>query len=186
MASVEVISLLCAGSTQYHGLRGGSWCGDNLSRSELAGLLSGLSSHAMNLALAKYAMDIDAERLLIAHVRNYAEGLAVNEHWHIVKGRPVLCNMAALAVFETVRPNRCVKCSGRSVVNNKVCNVCHGTGYKHFSGRQVADGIGVDEKCYRKLWKSRFEWLCRYVTDINVDVIWRLRDADREKIRMVC
>lgn len=181
MASVEVIALLCAGSTRYHDA-GRSSSTDKLSKGEMAGLLAGLSRESMNLALAKYALDVDAERMLIAHVRVFAAGLAVKEDWHIVRGRPVLSNMAALAVFDVVRPNRCKRCSGRGLLTYRSCSVCSGSGYKALSGRQIAEAIGVDEKCYRRLWKARFESLVAYLQGINSAVSWALYHADRDRV----
>jgi hypothetical protein len=186
VASVEIIALLCAGSTAYHGLPGGGSTGDRLSRLEIAGLLSGLNKAAMNLALAKYALDLDAERGLIAHVRCYAAGLAVKEKWHIVKGRPVLCNMAALAVFEAVRPNRCVRCSGRGMLGHRVCISCNGTGYKALSGRQVAEGIGVDEQSFRRVWRARFDGLYSYLHGIESEVSRVLYASDHERGLLAC
>jgi len=186
VASVEIIALLCAGSIAYHGIPGGGGTGDRLSKLEIAGLLSGLSKPAMNLALAKYALDLDAERLLIAHVRVVAAGLAVKEGWHIIKGRPVLCNMSALAVFESVRPNRCVRCCGRGVHVHRVCSVCGGSGYKALSGRQVAEGMGIDEKCFRRLWKSRYEGLVGYLQRFDAEISRALYVSDYEKICMNC
>jgi hypothetical protein len=177
VASVEIIALLCAGSTAYHGLPGGGSTGDRLSRLEIAGLLSGLNKAAMNLALAKYALDLDAERGLIAHVRGYAAGLAVKEGWHIVKGRPVLCNMAALAVFEAVRPNRCVRCSGRGVLGHRVCIRCNGSGYKALSGRKIAEGIGVDEAAYRRSWREKYEHCFGYIQSLDSEINKCLRLA---------
>ncbi|MGZ8933477.1 MAG: hypothetical protein ACXW04_01130 [Methylobacter sp.] len=180
MASVEIIGLLCAGSTRYHEQGGSGSNTDKLSRSELAGLLAGLDKASMNYALAKYALDQDAERMLIAHVRVWAAGVAVRESWQIVKGRPIVSNMAALAVFESVRPNRCCRCEGRGVVSNRVCLVCNGSGYKALSGRKVAEAISVDECSYRRLWKQRYDQIYTYVTGLDASINNSLHRSDRE------
>lgn len=179
MASVEIIGLLCAGSTRYHEF--GGHCGaadDRLSRSELAGLLSGLDRVAMNLALAKYAGDLAAERMLIAQMRVWA----VRQGWKIVKGRPTVINMAALAVFEVVRPNRCYRCSGRGVVAHRVCSVCSGSGFKALSGSKMALVMAIDESNWRRLWHDRYEKCYRYVQGIDSAIHDRLLWADRERI----
>ena len=181
MATVEVIGLMCAGSVRYHEALGGGGCPGQLSRAELAGLLSGLSCTAMNLALAKYAGDLDAERSLIAQVRVWAAGMAIREHWAIVRGRPTVVNMAALSVFEVVRPNRCPQCQGRGVENVRICSCCDGTGYKALSGRVVADAIGVAETSYRDVWRGRYEQCIRHVQDIDGQVNRVIRLADREQ-----
>lgn len=178
MASVEIIGLLCAGSTRYHEYGGGSGV-DRLTRSELAGLLAGLNEAAMNLALAKYALDLEAERCLIAHVRVWAAGVAVRERWQIVKGRPTVVNISALAVFESVRPNRCCRCSGRGFVANRLCPVCTGSGYKALSGRKIADVIGVDECCFRRQWKQRYADVMAYVQGLDATVNRVIGFADR-------
>ncbi len=178
MASVEMIGLLCAGSTRYHEYGGGSGV-DRLTRSELAGLLAGLNPAAMNFALAKYALDIAAERILIAQVRVWAAGVAVNQNWEVVKGRPTIVNMSALAVFESVRPNRCCRCSGRGFVANRLCPVCTGSGYKVLSGRKIADAIGVDECCYRRKWKQRYSDVMAYVQGLDATVNRVIGFADR-------
>lgn len=178
MASPEVIALLCAGPTCYHQAARGGGAGDSLSRSELAGLLAGLKAHEMNLALAKWAGDLDAERNLIAHVRVWLAGVAVREDWRIIKGRPVLSNMAALAVFEVVRPNRCVKCFGRGVVGIKVCGCCSGSGHAVLSGRVVAEAIGMYECNYRRLWRARYDQVYYYVQAIDSIVNYCIHRAD--------
>lgn len=182
MASVEMIGLLCAGSTRYHEIGGGGGPGDNLSRAELAGLLAGLGDIAMAMALAKYAGDVDSERKLVAHVRVWAAGVAIRERWQIVKGRPTLSNISALAVFEVVRPNRCAKCSGRGFVVAKVCSCCKGTGYKQLSGRKISEAVSVDECNFRRLWRGRYDQCFMYVQRIDAEVNRVLRIADRDPV----
>jgi len=177
VAGVEVIGLLCAGSVKYHAVSGGS-SGDCLSRSELSGLLSGLGEQAMNMALAKYAGDEQSERKLIAHVRVYAAGIAVNERWEIVKGRPIVANMAAVAVFEVVRPNRCGACGGTSFVGRQVCKRCSGLGYRSCSSATIAEAMGIDKSNYSRLWKARYNNIYQYVNDLDVAVKRVLRHAD--------
>jgi len=180
MASIEVIGLLCAGTTRYHEPGCSSRAsGNDLTRAELAGLLAGLSTAQMALALAKYGDDVDSERALIAHVRVWAAGVAVRNGWQVVKGRPTITNMAALAVFDVVRPNRCSHCHGTEMVGHRVCRVCSGTGYKPLSGRRIAEAIGVDECNYRRTWKARYESIMAYVQSIDFDICMALRSADK-------
>jgi hypothetical protein len=172
MASVEIIGLLCAGSMRYHERRsgripGGRRSGDQLTRDELAGLLSGLDAASMNLAFAKYANDLDAERQLIAQVRVWTAGVAVKELWQIVKGRPTVVNMAALAVFEVVRPNRCCHCHGVGIKANKVCPTCNGTGFKAISGSKISAAMCIDKSNFCRTWHSRYELVYRHVADLD-------------------
>jgi hypothetical protein len=174
------MGLLCARAVKYHQALGSGGSPSLLSRSELAGLLSGLDGLAMNLALAKYMADHAAERMLIAQVREWAAGVAVREHWQVVRGRPTVCNMAALAVLDVVRPNRCCKCEGRGMAVNKVCKYCEGSGLKPLSGRKIAEVMGIDEATYRKLWRARYELCLDHVQriDANVNRVIRLSDRD--------
>ena len=181
MASCEVIGLLSAGSVAYHDpVR--STTRSSLSRAEIAGLLAGLSPMAMNLALAKYAGDIQSERNLIAQVRCWTVAIAIDEHWQVVKGRPTICNLSALAVFEVVRPNRCVRCGGSGILINKPCIRCGGDGYRSLSGRQIATGMGIDEAIYRRLWKLRFQRVYSHVNALDCDVRHYVSMADRSGV----
>ncbi len=185
MASVEIIGLLCAGSMRYHDLQIGCKSGirrsgEQLTRDELAGLLSGLDAASMNMAFAKYANDLDAERLLIAQVRVWAAGIAVRESWSIVRGRPTICNMSALAVLEVVRPNRCCRCSGRGFIAHRLCSVCNGSGHKHLAGKKIAEAIGIDECTFRRMWRPRYEQVMKYVQDIDSVVNRVLYRSDHE------
>lgn len=181
MASVEMIGLLCAGSTAYHAVRGGSGSPNAMKRSELAGLLAGLTGPQTDLALAKYGDDQESERRLIAHVRVWLADVAIREDWRIVKGRPTMSNMAALAVFEVVRPNRCERCHGRGLVVNRVCNRCSGAGYQHLSGRDLAGAISVDECNYRRTWRERYERAFSYVQSIDSNVVFSIFMADKRE-----
>lgn len=184
MASVEIIGLLCAGSVKYHEALGSAGAVGVLSRPELAGLLSGLSSVAMNLAMAKYAADLAAERMLIAQVREWAAGVAVRDGWKIVRGRPTVCNMAALAVFEVVRPNLCRPCCGSGWRNDGVsvvlCKSCGGSAFKSLSTRDIAEAIGVAETTYRDTWRPRYERFLAHVQGIDGDINRILIKSDRE------
>ena len=182
MANPEIIGLLCAGSVRYHEPLGSGSAAGQLSRSELAGLLSGLSGVAMHLALAKYAGDVDAERSLISHVRQWAAGVAVREQWEIVRGRPTVVNMAALAVFEVVRPNVCTRCNGVGFERNKPCRCCDGSGVKALSGLFIANALKIPETSYRRKWEQRYEVCYRYVVDLESEVNHRLSVADKELI----
>lgn len=182
MASAEmIVALLCAGSTRYHSVGGvGGWLGGRLSRPELAGLMAGMNEVQTHLALAKYALDEDSERALIASVRVWAAGLAIQQGWDIVRGRPTVANMSALAVFDVVRPNRCCRCQGRGLVDNRVCSCCSGTGYKALSGRKMAEAIGVDQSNYCRIWKGRYQMILNHVQNIDSNVNISIRSADKE------
>lgn len=179
MASVELIALLGAGSVKYHPACGRSSSSSELSRSELAGLLSGLTRPQMAMALAKYGCDLASERQLIAHVQVWAAGVAIRENWKIVKGRPVVSNMAAIAVFEVVRPNRCERCQGRGVLINRGCSKCDGSGYQHLSGNKIAEAIGIDAGNFCRTWRGRYEHALSYVQALDSQVNSAMRRNDK-------
>lgn len=179
MASVELIALLGAGSVKYHPACGRSSSSSALSRSELAGLLSGLTRPQMAMALAKYGCDLASERQLIAHVQVWAAGIAIRDGWRIVRGRPVVSNMAAIAVFEVVRPNRCERCHGRGVLINRGCSRCDGSGYRRLSGDKIAEAIGIDAGNYCRVWRGRYDNALSYVQAIDSQVNIAMRRNDK-------
>lgn len=186
MASVEVIGLLCAGSVKYHEPLGRGGSGGMLSRPELAGLLAGLSSQAMNLAMAKYAGDLASERMLIAQVREWAAGVAFRDGWEVVRGRHTVCNMAAMAVFEVVRPNVCGRCKGSGwIVNNSnhlaLCKSCDGATFKYMSGSRVANALGLPYTTYCRIWQPRYGLVLSHVWGIDASINRVLRVAYCEK-----
>lgn len=170
MANAEIIGLLCAGTTRYHpaGGRGGSST-EVLRRYELAGLLAGMSEPMRDLMLACYADDIDSERRLIAHVRVWLAGVAVDQDWRVIRSRPTIMNMAALAVLEVVRPNRCDRCRGVGHIGAHICMRCDGTGFRKLSGRRISEVMGVDPASYARTWRARYDFAFRYVQNIDYD-----------------
>lgn len=192
MSSIEILAMLCAGSTRYHAVGGRSFGGDRLSGVELAGLLSGLGDCEINFVLAKYMGDMKSEQLLIKHVLDWLLAVAWNEHWKIIQGRSCLMNMAELAVFEVVRPNRCDKCGGGGYsVLFKLCKQCQGSGYARMSGRSIAEAIGIDEGNYRRVWKDRFNRCVSFVQVIDSEVNSRFcqnsskeTDCNRRNLRV--
>lgn len=185
MASVEIIGLLCAGSVKYHQALGSGKAAGVLSRSELAGLLAGLSDSGMHLALAKYAGDLDCERKLIAHVRTWAAGVAFAEGWEVVRGRPTVVNLCALAVFEVVRPNVCPTCQGsgwtRSRSSVVLCKGCNGAAFRALSGREVAAAVGLANSTFCDTWRGRYDKILSFVQDLDYEVNKVLRVSDRSE-----
>lgn len=171
MSSLESLALLCAGCCCYHPALGSNADNGRYSRLEIAGLLKGLTPEAMNLALAKYCADVAAERMLIAQVRTWAAGVAVKEQWPVVRGRPTVSNMCALAVMEVVRPNRCGTCKGTGCKGIKICQSCNGVGVKRLSGAAIAEACGVAQQEFSRSWKRRYEGVFGNVTGYESDVI---------------
>ena len=166
MATPEILSLLCAGSVRYHAGLGGR-ANALLTRAEIAGLLAGLPVEARDLALAKYAGCVDSERLLIARVRTWAAGVAVKEQWDIERGKPVLCNLSALAVFEVVRPNRCGTCKGTGYKGVRICPTCNGAGMGKLAGVAIAAACELSAMEFSRHWRGRYELVYRHVADMD-------------------
>jgi hypothetical protein len=177
VAGVETLALLCGGVARFGSVRGAAAEGQ-LSRSELAGLLAGLSREQMLFALAKYCGDEKSLRELWAHVYSYAAGLAGRQKWKIVRGKPIVSEMSRMAVYEVVSPGRCSKCRGTGLLVNRACTSCSGTGFVRVSGRKLAECAGVDERRWRECWKDRYEQIVKYVQGIDSAVNVMLRRAD--------
>jgi hypothetical protein len=175
MANPEIIGLLCAGSSFFEsGSRRST--GVVLTRSELAGYLAGSSDIAMNFALGCYALDDDAVRMLIAYVRVWAGHLANRDGWQIVKGRPTVSNLSAIAVYEVIRPLVHMSCSGSGYIPEAgsgarvVCSACAGTGIKPLSGRKIAAAAGLEKMDWFRHWQDRYLQILKYVIDLDGEV----------------
>ena len=179
MSGTETLALLCAGCCKYHAPLGSNPEAGKLSRVEVAGLLHGLSAEAVNLALAKYCADEDAERMLIAQVRVWAAGLAVKEQWPIVRGRPTVANMAALAVMEVVRPNRCGTCKGTCYKGARVCPRCNGVGVKRMTGVAIASACYLAQQEFSRSWLQRYEAILHKIMSFDSDVVVYVRKNSR-------
>lgn len=178
MATPEVIALLCAGSTLFQS--GGRRSSDVvLSRSELAGYLAGVSDVALNFALANYALDEQAERMLVAQVRVWAVGVANRDGWPIVRGRPTVLNLAAIAVHDVIRPLVHVACQGSGFIGPSVCSGCGGTGLKPLSGRKIAAAAGLDLKDWQRHWVDRYRQILKYVIELDGEVQTILAAANK-------
>jgi hypothetical protein len=177
MASVEIIGRSLAGTTHYQAT-GGSHSPVQLSKTELAGLLSGLNQAQMHFAYAKYGEDPDSERKLIGDIQTWVQGYAVNHHWQADQSGPFIDKMCYLASIEVVRPNRCGHCRGTAMAKHKICTVCSGSGYKRLSGRRIAEIVGMDECKFRRTWRGRYEAIIAYVQQLDSEVRFALWTAD--------
>lgn len=178
MANPEVVGLLCAGSAFFEsGPRRSS--GVVLSRLELAAYLAGASDAALNFALASYALDDGATRSLIAQVRVWAAGVAIREGWQIVRGRPTLSNLCAIAVYDAIRPLVHTACQGSGKLGACVCSGCGGSGLKPLSGRKIAAAAGLDKMDYFRHWADRYKGILSYVLELDGEVQTILAAANR-------
>jgi hypothetical protein len=167
MPNPEILSLLCAGTVKYEYAAVGGRGQAVLTRAEISALMAGLPPEAMDLALAKYTQAEECERRLIATLQVWAVGLAVDERWETVRGRPTVCNMCVAAVYEVVKPNVCACCRGSGRVREqrhaRLCLVCNGTGHKALAQRSIAEVCGIPETTWRRTWAGRYERVYRRV-----------------------
>jgi hypothetical protein len=171
MPNPELISLLTAGSALFKDeIRHQPNNGVVLSRCELAGYLSGLTHGATLMAYAKWGNDEQAMRHLIAWVRVIAAGMAVEQGWPVERGKPVICNLAAIAAYEVVMPMVHDVCEGRGQVGFKTCNGCGGTGRKALSSRQVQEAVGIERNLWRRQWEGRYRQIVRAVVELDAEV----------------
>lgn len=179
MSTPEVIGLLCAGSTLFQS--GGRRSAEVvLSRSELAGYLAGATPAAMNFALASYALDEGAERRLIAQVRVWAAGVAIRDGWQVVRGRPTISNLCAIAVYDAIRPLVHVTCQGSGYSGTAVCSGCGGSGLKPLSGRKIAAAAGLDLHSWQRHWLDRYKQILGYVIELDGEVQSILAAANKQ------
>lgn len=180
MARLEEISRLTPGICRYCETVGGRVA--ELSRTELSGMLAGLSKDAENYARAKYAGDEDAFWKLVYSIRVWVAGIAVREGWEIVRGRPTMYNLAAIAVAESVGHNRCGTCKGTGFERTKLCRTCHGHTVVWYADAKIADSIGLSHTTFKRTWYSRYVYIVDYVNDYDRIVKIRLRNYDQYEI----
>lgn len=90
--------------------------------------------------------------------------IASEKGWKPVKGKPVLRNMAAMAIDEVVAPNRhfCPACGGTGQTYGGpdkppgVCRRCTGSGNRFISMRSQAARCDIDEAAWRRTWAPRY------------------------------
>jgi hypothetical protein len=178
MAGIDALSMLTARSTMFANVSGGR--GNNgLSRADFAGLLSGLDSLHVHYAMAKYMGDEDSESRLVQDVAVWVSDLAEAKGW-AGAGEGVLIKAAGVAVFESIRPILCAKCrgvgwlassSGVLGMGYRPCPGCDCIGYKRLSGRVVAQGLGVTQSSYVRVWSVRYGYCADLMQVVDSKVI---------------
>ncbi len=166
--SIEALSLLTAGSVNPAAVSGRPGGGDSLTKSEIAGLLSGLTQTEMAFAQAKFMGDEQAVRCVLIITRTQAEKLSVRSRWKVRPSQVI--TLADVATHEVISPCRCAKCNGVGYRVNRACLACGGTGYGHESVRSMASAIGVDESAFRRNWKDKLSSVLSLLYDIENQV----------------
>jgi len=151
--NVESLAALTAGSINPAATAGRSSSTDKLSKSEIAGLLSGLSEDETSFAMAKYVGDESAASTVVLSARRHALSMAKRKAWKINSNQVEA--LADIAVVDSLSPCRCKRCGGIGHKLNKVCTPCNGTGFKHSSARDMARLVGIDETAFRKGWMEK-------------------------------
>jgi hypothetical protein len=178
MASVESLAALCAGAINHNRTPARSSSTERLSKSEIAGLLSGLSPDEMMMAQAKYMDDDDAKIDLICAVRRYTHLMARSQSWKI-EGNKINA-LADIATGEALSPNRCKRCNGIGHKLNKACMPCNGTGFKATSIRKMASVVGINESTFRASWMEKLSMILNYVYDLDGAVNRRVSMNSRD------
>lgn len=177
--NAEIIAKMLTSAVRMGGV--GSTANDKLTKSELAGLLAGLSSVQFDFALAKYGDDDDAKRALLNHITTHTVQTAIKNKWQPRDSR-VLQGMARVAVFEVFKDCQCTKCNGTGFDMTRACKCCNGTGKKSMSKRSIARELGINEKTYREIWASRYAVIYEYVAGIDLDLWCALKKVDTPAI----
>lgn len=164
------MAALVGGSARYDFMPRGGSSRQQLCGAELAGLLSGLSSVAVDLAYALYACDEIAQAKLRAHMQVYAVSLACDEGWDVVRGQPTITRMGILSVFELLSSGLCNVCHGPGQHNGHECDMCRGVGRVPTAGRQRASFIFVSQNQWQRVWADRYARIFAYLQGLDADV----------------
>ena len=142
--SLKLIAVMGAGSVLAVRESAGRSGGVVLMKSELPGLLRGLSQPAMNYALAKYGLDEQALRLLWIDTQGELVRLSGEQGWPLVVGDVQTGLFAKAAVANAV--------------------------VEPLSERFIAEFVGFPRATWRKYWAERFRELSRFLSGLEFEV----------------
>lgn len=160
-----ILSVLCASTVGYDAGRGGE---AELTRTEFASLLCGLSDEAVNFALAKYCDDMEAFRLSQFHCMMRAAEFANVYGWKAKRGKPVIMSLGGLAVIESINERLCFACNSPLLIGKKRCS-CDNVRSRLLHVDRC-DYVGVSESKWRLTWRNRYEYLFSYCQGLDVEV----------------
>lgn len=132
MATLEILNALSAGTSNWDHIVGRS--SPELTRSEIAGMLAGLSRPAELLAWAKYMQDEASLRNFKFFMIQFTAGIAVDQGWKIKKGKPCVYRLGELVATELVND---------------------GIRQKSMSESEKAQYVGVSKSCWSEIWQQR-------------------------------
>ena len=166
--SIEILALLTAGCVNPMAVGGRASGNDRLSKSEIAGLLAGLTNIEMAFAQAKFMGDEQSALCLVILTRQQTQALSVRAKWKV---RPYqVIALADIATQSALSSCKCRRCGGVGHKLNKACLSCNGTGLGHESARAMADAIGVDEAAYRRNWKDKLSLVLAELYDLEASI----------------
>lgn len=170
MQCEKVMAALVGGTVDYGFMPRGGGARQQLNGAELAGLLSGLSSVAMDLAYALYAADDDALFMLRLHMQLYAASLAVSDRWDVAGCAESVSRLGVLSVFHLASADVCSVCHGSGVYVGKQCGLCLGIGRLPASGRQRSRFLLVSQNAWQRVWADRYAKVFAYLSGIDASV----------------
>ena len=125
-----------------------------ISSSDVAGALAGLSDNVYYYALARFADDRGAAKKCWSILNKIA-----TERWPEIT--PAQCNVLALLAIEgKIWGKQCKSCDGQKVVVNMMgkfddCPRCRGSGISGISGVHAARMLGITPAAYCQTWANR-------------------------------
>jgi hypothetical protein len=143
---------------------------------EAAGLLSGMSEEARNIALYRYCMDTSCQPAIFYAALMRVADMASQGHWKLpppgtdAQGRKtaaeILRKMTAAALFEALEMPKCGRCKGVGHVlalgaggsgSVTVCHCCDGLGHARPHAAILSHALGRSRVQFYKVWRSRYE-----------------------------
>ena len=125
------------------------------------------------MLLAKYAFDEKSVHSLWAYWFEFL----MSKGWETHKPK-VIEGMASATLHDHLAPNRCGSCQGAGYLdpmNERLCDMCFGSGLKFLSGRAVARKMGFGRGVLRDPWKSRVHWARSELWKWEVRALSRMR-----------
>ncbi len=134
-----------------------------LTQAQVAAMLNGLEAHeelAGRLCIAEQWQYVDAVGDLLYR---YADHLADVEDWNLPSGTGQVRKLVTLALLEATGGTiDCRECGGVGRIelpgglDRAVCEPCEGTGRLPRTHRSRAELVGISERQWHGVWKSRY------------------------------
>lgn len=155
--SIECLAVMFAGCMNYQPVQ--SYSPPVLSavnRVEMASRMAGLNQAQTDYVYAVFG-DETAKSRLVNHVRVWLSGIAVNENWRIERGRPIVHGMGSIAVIDFMSVQK-------------------------YTGRMIANKLGMDEASFRRTWRQRYDRAIKYMQGIDSHVNSVIRRSRMETL----